>query len=129
MGVGAVHHGHRRGRASPVLGPMVFGCLFCARSYQKTLASLNFADSKTLNEDKREELLENLKSAGSIGWDVNVIDPRELSAKMLKKKNVKPEKIMAVNELSPYLFRLNLQQTKLQELVARENTCNFDAST
>ena len=108
---------------------MVFGCLFCARSYQKTLASLNFADSKTLNQDKREELLENLKSAGSIGWDVNTIDPRELSAKMLKKTNVKPEKIMAVNELSLYLFQLNLQQTKLQELVARENTCNFDAST
>ena len=42
-------------------------------------------DSKTLKEEKREELFENLKSDGSIGWDVDVIDPRELSAKMLKK--------------------------------------------
>ncbi|KAE8721557.1 Ribonuclease H2 subunit A [Hibiscus syriacus] len=42
----------------PVLGPMVYGCLYCARSYQKTLATLNFAD------------------------------PRELSAKMLKKNKV-----------------------------------------
>ncbi|MFQ6640271.1 hypothetical protein Gotur_014930 [Gossypium turneri] len=69
----------------PVLGPMVYGCLYCARSYQKTLATLNFADSKTLKEEKREELFENLKADESIGWSVDVIDPRELSAKMLKK--------------------------------------------
>lgn len=43
------------------------------------------ADSKTLKEGKREELFENLKADESIGWDVDVIDPRELSAKMLKK--------------------------------------------
>ncbi|KAG8493380.1 hypothetical protein CXB51_010810 [Gossypium anomalum] len=72
----------------PVLGPMVYGCLYCARSYQKTLATLNFADSKTLKEEKREELFENLKADDSIGWSVDVIDPRELSAKMLKKNKV-----------------------------------------
>lgn len=72
----------------PVLGPMVYGCLYCALSYQKTLASLNFADSKTLKEEKREELFENLKANDSIGWEVDVIDPRELSAKMLKKTKI-----------------------------------------
>lgn len=72
----------------PVLGPMVYGCLYCARSYQKTLSSLNFADSKTLKEEKREELFENLKADESIGWAVDVIDPKELSAKMLKKNKI-----------------------------------------
>ncbi|PON70304.1 Ribonuclease H2, subunit A [Parasponia andersonii] len=72
----------------PVLGPMVYGCLYCARSYQKTLSSLNFADSKTLKEEKREELFENLKADESMGWDVDIIDPRELSAKMLKKNKI-----------------------------------------
>nr|XP_028950800.1 ribonuclease H2 subunit A isoform X2 [Malus domestica] len=72
----------------PVLGPMVYGCLYCARSYQNTLSSLNFADSKTLKEEKREELFENLKADESIGWAVDVIDPRELSAKMLKKRKI-----------------------------------------
>lgn len=43
------------------------------------------ADSKTLKEEKREELFGNLKADESIGWAVDVIDPRELSAKMLKK--------------------------------------------
>lgn len=42
-----------------------------------------FADSKTLKEDKREELYENLKLDKSLGWAVDVIGPRELSAKML----------------------------------------------
>ncbi|XP_073003136.1 ribonuclease H2 subunit A isoform X2 [Typha latifolia] len=69
----------------PVLGPMVYGCLYCALSYQETLATLNFADSKTLKEEKREELFESLKTDTSIGWEVDVIDPRELSAKMLKR--------------------------------------------
>lgn len=42
-------------------------------------------DSKTLNEEKREELFETLKGNNDIGWAVDVIDPKELSAKMLKK--------------------------------------------
>ncbi|KAL8533297.1 hypothetical protein ACS0TY_009623 [Phlomoides rotata] len=72
----------------PVLGPMVYGCLYCPRSYQKTLSTLSFADSKTLKEEKREELFESLKTDESIGWAVDVIDPRELSAKMLKKSKI-----------------------------------------
>ncbi|XP_078155207.1 polynucleotidyl transferase, ribonuclease H-like superfamily protein [Carex rostrata] len=72
----------------PVLGPMVYGCLYCALSYQKTLASLNFADSKTLKEEKREELFENLKSEPSLGWEVDIIDPRDLSAKMLQRTKI-----------------------------------------
>ncbi|KAK4404073.1 Ribonuclease H2 subunit A [Sesamum angolense] len=72
----------------PVLGPMVYGCLYCPRTYQKTLSTLNFADSKTLKEEKREELFEDLKADESIGWAVDVIDPRELSAKMLKRSKI-----------------------------------------
>ncbi|KAL6520726.1 hypothetical protein OROHE_016907 [Orobanche hederae] len=41
-----------------------------------------------------EELFENLKADESIGWAVDVIDPRELSAKMLKKE------IRLTNEIS-----------------------------
>ncbi|KAG6484172.1 hypothetical protein ZIOFF_060967 [Zingiber officinale] len=36
------------------------------------------------DEEKREELFENLKLDDSIGWEVDVIDPWELSAKMTK---------------------------------------------
>lgn len=72
----------------PVLGPMVYGCLYCPLSYQDNLATLKFADSKTLKEEKREELFENIKADASIGWEVDVIDPRELSAKMLKREKI-----------------------------------------
>uniref|UniRef100_A0A0C9S8H9 Ribonuclease n=1 Tax=Wollemia nobilis TaxID=56998 RepID=A0A0C9S8H9_9CONI len=72
----------------PVLGPMVYGCLYCSASYQKTLATLHFADSKTLKEEKREELFESIKADNSVGWSVDIIDPRELSAKMLKREKI-----------------------------------------
>ncbi|XP_066357054.1 ribonuclease H2 subunit A-like [Miscanthus floridulus] len=72
----------------PVLGPMVYGCMYCACSYNNTLATLKFADSKTLKEEQREELFESLKVNNSIGWEVDVICPKDLSAKMLKKSKV-----------------------------------------
>ncbi|KAK1409707.1 hypothetical protein QVD17_36236 [Tagetes erecta] len=72
----------------PVLGPMVYGCLYCPISYKKTLSTLEFADSKTLKEEKREELFESLKTDATIGWAVDVIDPRVLSAKMLQKNKI-----------------------------------------
>lgn len=53
--------------------------------YYLSSSSPLYADSKTLKEEKREELFESLKTDESIGWAVDVIDPRELSAKMLKK--------------------------------------------
>jgi ribonuclease HII len=42
-------------------------------------------DSKTLKEEQREELFESLKVNSSIRWEVDVIRPKDLSAKMLKK--------------------------------------------
>ncbi|KAK4279507.1 hypothetical protein QN277_011281 [Acacia crassicarpa] len=84
----------------PVLGPMVYGCLYCARSYQKTLATLSFADSKTLKEEKREELFDNLKGNESIGWAVDVLCPRELSAKMLKRNKINLNEISHQSAMS-----------------------------
>ncbi|XP_030966044.1 ribonuclease H2 subunit A [Quercus lobata] len=92
----------------PVLGPMVYGCLYCALSYQKTLSSLNFADSKTLKEEKREELFENLKADESIGWAVDVIDPKELSAKMLKKNKINLNEISHDSAIGLVVRVLNL---------------------
>ncbi|KAI9084648.1 hypothetical protein K1719_033430 [Acacia pycnantha] len=55
------------------------------------LLSVPDPDSKTLREEKREELFDNLKGNESIGWAADVLCPRELSAKMLKREQDKPE--------------------------------------
>eukprot|EP00249_Psilotum_nudum_P009703 c22104_g1_i1 orf=322-1185(-) len=67
----------------PVLGPMVYGCVYCPQEYREKLASFDFADSKTLKEAKREELFESIKADESMGWAVDIIDPSDLSAQML----------------------------------------------
>ncbi|CAH8320483.1 unnamed protein product [Eruca vesicaria subsp. sativa] len=59
----------------------VFSCLSPFR---------RFKDS----EEKREELYGNLKLDKSLGWAVDVIGPRELSAKMLAKNKI------TLNEIS-----------------------------
>lgn len=33
----------------PVLGPMVYGCLYCPLSYKKTLATLSLAGTFSIN--------------------------------------------------------------------------------
>ncbi|PWZ44335.1 Ribonuclease H2 subunit A [Zea mays] len=56
-------------------------------------------DSKTLKEEQREELFESLKVNSSIRWEVDVIRPKDLSAKMLKKSHCFRSKVN-LNEIS-----------------------------
>lgn len=72
----------------PVLGPMVYGCAYCPIDQKERISTLKFADSKALTESKREELYENLKADDLMGWAVDVIDPKDLSAKMLRRAKV-----------------------------------------
>ncbi|KAK3233442.1 hypothetical protein CYMTET_56262 [Cymbomonas tetramitiformis] len=69
----------------PVLGDMVYGSAFCRVADKEYLAQQKYADSKTLTEDKRERLFELLKADDKMGWNVDVITPATLSAKMLRK--------------------------------------------
>ena len=65
---------------------MLLFIFFLTVNHHSLLRLLLFhVDSKTLKEEKREELFEDLKANESIGWAVDVIDPRELSSKMLNK--------------------------------------------
>ena len=66
------------------MGSRLLGTTYLFKSLWLNLCSVA-SDSKTLKEEEREELFESLKLDESLGWDVDVIDPRELSAKMLKK--------------------------------------------
>ncbi|KAG0007112.1 Ribonuclease H2 subunit A [Modicella reniformis] len=71
----------------PVLGPMVYGICYCPLSKQDELADLGFADSKTLKEDERHNLLNVIMSRPDlIGWSVRVLSPMDISNSMLLKQ-------------------------------------------
>ncbi|KAF9432817.1 DNA replication licensing factor mcm8 [Entomortierella beljakovae] len=71
----------------PVLGPMVYGICYCPLSKADELAKLGFADSKTLKEDERDNLLNVIMSRPDmIGWSVRVLSPMDISNSMLRKE-------------------------------------------
>ena len=57
----AVQLGIDEAGRGPVLGPMVYGCCFSPISCHADLVSIGFADSKKLNDDKRDELYDIIK--------------------------------------------------------------------
>ncbi|KAL3243489.1 hypothetical protein MRX96_020549 [Rhipicephalus microplus] len=67
----------------PVLGPMVYGIAYCPLSAESQLKELGFADSKTLTEEKREELLKAVEKTSFLGYMVEVIPPSVISGHML----------------------------------------------
>ncbi|KAF9932708.1 Ribonuclease H2 subunit A [Linnemannia zychae] len=71
----------------PVLGPMVYGICYCPLSKMDELADLGFADSKTLKESERDNLLDLIMSRPDlIGWRVRVLSPMDISNSMLRKE-------------------------------------------
>jgi len=70
----------------PVLGPMVYGTCFSPLSLKKEVEEIGFADSKTLNEEQREDLFKKIADASDrIGWIVDVLSPNFISNAMLRR--------------------------------------------
>jgi len=69
----------------PTLGPMVYGSAFCRVEDEARLKAMGFADSKTLNEARRESLWAELQAVGFIGWRIRVLHAQEISAGMLRR--------------------------------------------
>ncbi|KAH9819299.1 ribonuclease H-like domain-containing protein [Melampsora americana] len=70
----------------PVLGPMVYASAFCPLDFSEELASLGFADSKTLTHQKRMDLFEALNQrSGQIDWNVKVMSPSDISMGMSRR--------------------------------------------
>ncbi|KAG0233389.1 Ribonuclease H2 subunit A [Actinomortierella wolfii] len=71
----------------PVLGPMVYGICYCPIERQDELKAMGFADSKTLKEDERDNLLDVIVSRQDmIGWSVRVLSPMDISNSMLRQE-------------------------------------------
>ncbi|KAI7838350.1 hypothetical protein COHA_007918 [Chlorella ohadii] len=73
----------------PVLGPMVYATAWAPISKSKELKAMGFADSKTLNEEKRERLYEAIQAQGSmLGYEADVLSAAIISGKMLSRERV-----------------------------------------
>ncbi|XP_046999958.1 ribonuclease H2 subunit A isoform X1 [Schistocerca americana] len=71
----------------PVLGPMVYGVSYCPKSKQDVLNDLGCADSKSLTEEKREDIFKKICSErDTIGWIVEAISPKTICNNMLKRQ-------------------------------------------
>lgn len=65
---------------------MVYGTSFCPINEQTILQNLECADSKALNEEKRDVIFSNIcKSSNTMGWAVEVIAPNSICNSMLSK--------------------------------------------
>ncbi|XP_014276147.1 ribonuclease H2 subunit A [Halyomorpha halys] len=79
----------------PVLGPMVYGVCYCPKSKEDDLKETGCADSKTLTEEKRENIFEKIcKHSEYIGWEVEVISPAVISTSMYRRQKI------SLNEIS-----------------------------
>lgn len=68
---------------------MVYGIAFCPLSKADKLIELKCADSKALNEEKRDSIFnEILKSPDDIGWAVEVISPNNICNSMFSRNKV-----------------------------------------
>lgn len=69
-----------------VLGSMIYGCAYWSKDVDesKKIPS-GFRDSKTLNEEERERLFEELSEHPDIGFGFRSILPSEISRSMLRK--------------------------------------------
>lgn len=74
----------------PVVGPMVYGVAYCLQSYHNELKSkYHFADSKTLKDDKRQELFEMIDTEShelyaNVGWATCTMTAKDISSGMLR---------------------------------------------
>ncbi|KAI3817452.1 hypothetical protein L1987_11243 [Smallanthus sonchifolius] len=75
-------------------------------------------DSKTLKEERRKELFESLKADETIGWDVDVIDPRVLSVKMLQKSKKRIESHCSHWKVLNFMWHCMYDWVKLRSMLS-----------
>jgi len=71
----------------PVLGPMVYGICFSPVSDKDKFGKIGFADSKTQNEEQREDLFSKMNAnLDMMGWMVEILSSHYISTSMLKRE-------------------------------------------
>ncbi|KAG0594280.1 hypothetical protein M758_UG063900 [Ceratodon purpureus] len=81
-----------------------------------------YMDSTVLTETKRDELYDSLLADSLMGWAVDVIDPKDLSAKMLRREKISLNNISFETAMSLIRNTLNLGDL-LSEIKSMYNAC------
>lgn len=65
---------------------MVYGITYCPKSEENKLKEFGCADSKTLSEKDRDDILERIiNNNDSVGWIVEAISPNSICNSMLQR--------------------------------------------
>ncbi|PPS96316.1 Ribonuclease [Cryptosporidium hominis] len=71
----------------PVLGPMVYACLFYPKENENLLKMISVDDSKRLSSQNRDKINEKIRSLkDKFGWRIHIMSPEYLSCEMQRKK-------------------------------------------
>ncbi|ERL89657.1 hypothetical protein D910_07020 [Dendroctonus ponderosae] len=95
----------------PVLGPMVYGTAFIPINEQTLLETLECADSKALNEEKRDQIFEKIcQNQLKIGWGVEVIAPTSICNSMLSRSKYSLNQFQVSMDSAVGLIRAALER-------------------
>nr|XP_033327367.1 ribonuclease H2 subunit A [Megalopta genalis] len=84
----------------PVLGPMVYGIAYAPLSEKKLLVDLGCADSKSLTEEKRDDIFDEIcKHGETMGWAVDVISPNTISNSMYRRSKTSLNEVSMVSAI------------------------------
>lgn len=72
----------------PVLGPMVYANVFAPLSYRDELAGRPYKDSKTLGEEKRENLFKLIQADPKLCFLADILSAEFISMQMLSREKV-----------------------------------------
>ena len=78
----------------PVIGPMVYACCAWPIDKKEEYSSLGFADSKILNEAKRDEFFSIISNLPQVHYRTCILSPEHISNSMLSRQKV------SLNEIS-----------------------------
>lgn len=79
----------------PVLGPMVYAAVLAPLAYRNDLASRPYKDSKTLAEEKREQLFNLIAADGQLAFIADILPAALISHQMLSREKVSLNAIAA----------------------------------
>ena len=84
----------------PVLGPMVYGISYAPVSEKQLLVDLGCADSKSLTEEKRDAIFDEIcKHGDRMGWAVDVISPNVIANSMYRRSKTSLNEVSMVSAI------------------------------